>query len=164
MQRERSAVTFPGSRKSLLRNRGCLHERCVLCRVFTLPIAIEVIWNGKNDVKSKKVRARGGSRNISVRTEWKKEEDGARKYVFCSRLWSTWPVVLWEWKAEVNAFRPRPKDRQSQDSSGYSDTKSTQHPTLKASSTQEGETTDLGPLPLPFTTCFFSPSLPSSRG
>lgn len=27
-----------------------------------------------------------------------------------------------EWNAEVNAFRPRPKDRESQDSSRYSDT------------------------------------------
>lgn len=61
--------------------------------------------------------------------------------------------MLSEWNAEVNAFRPRPKDRQSQDSSGYSDTKSAQHPTLKASDTQQGETTD----PFPFTTCLFSP-------
>lgn len=58
--------------------------------------------------------------------------------------------MLSEWNAEVNAFRPRPKDRHSQDSSGYSDTKSTQHPALKASNAKARTrgTTDPPALPL----------------
>lgn len=38
---------------------------------------------------------------------------------------STWPVVPSEWNAEVNAFRPRLKDRESRGLSRYSDTAST---------------------------------------
>lgn len=71
--------------------------------------------------------------------------------------------MLSEWNAEVNAFHPRPKDRQRQRlESGYSDTKSTQHPTLKASNAQEGETTDRGPSPFTFYNLLrlsFAPSL-----
>lgn len=101
---------------------------------YTIPcVHLYIYSRGIMTERKRKIDGRKQKRRESylsrheTRKKERKREVNAIMYFVVDRvlLPPTWPVVPSEWNAEVNAFRPRLKDRESWGSSRYSDTTST---------------------------------------